>query len=220
MPFDTPATQRLPSGPTAAPLLPALLAEVCRHLPDAAARQAVLARAEEIARRAGRTLRGRAARRRMLEHLAGTDAATGLPNRRGLGSRLAERMAEARRHNEPGAVIFIGLDTMPAIADRFGAAGVDAALAMVAERLRHAVRGEDVLGHLGGGSFAVLMGRIDHEAALGSAARLQQAVARLTLVHEGEAVPLAASVGLAPFAGNEPADVLLDPALLDREVVA
>jgi diguanylate cyclase (GGDEF)-like protein len=199
----------------APPALPALLAGLHRELPDAAARRAVLARAEEIARGAGRALGGRAARRRMLDHLAGSDAATGLANRHGLLSCLAERLAEARRHTLPGAVIFIDLEGIAPIAGRFGAPGVDAALLMVAEALRHAVRAEDQLGHLGAGSFAVVMGRIDHEAALGAAARLGQAITRLTLVHEGEAVPLAASVGLSPFSGNEPA-----AALLDREVVA
>lgn len=215
MPFDTPAPARPRAHPATTHALPALLAELHRHLPDAASRRAVLARAEEIARGAGRALRGRAARRRMLEHLAGTDASTGLLNRRGLTARLAERLAEARRHNEPGAVIFVDLDSAAAIASRFGAAGLDAALLMVAEALRHAVRADDSLGHLGEGSFAVLMSRIGHEAALGSAARLAQAIGRLTLVHAGVAVPLSVSVGLAPFAGNEPA-----AALIDREVVA
>jgi diguanylate cyclase (GGDEF)-like protein len=215
MPFDTPSAARQRAHPATAPALPALLAELHRHLPDAASRRAVLARAEEIARGTGRALRGRAARRRMLEHLAGTDAATGLLNGRGLAARLEERLAEARRHNEPGAVIFLDLDCAGAIAARFGTPGVDAALLMVAEGLRHAVRADDSLGHVGGGSFAVLMSRIGHEAALGSAARLQQAIARLTLVHEGVALPLAVSVGLAPFAGNEDA-----AALIGREVIA
>ncbi|WP_291298095.1 GGDEF domain-containing protein [Elioraea sp.] len=215
MPFDTPAPAMPLTRTAPSQAIPTLLAEVHRHLPDQASRRAVLARAEEIARGAGRALRGRAARRRMLEHFASTDATTGLLNRRGLRSRLAERLAEARRHNEPGVLIFVDLDSVAAIAGRFGAPGVDAALLMVAEGLRHAVRADDSVGHLGAGSFGVLISRIDHEAALGSAARLAQAIARLTLVFEGEAERLAVSVGLAPFAGNEPAE-----ALLDREVVA
>lgn len=212
MPFDTPAPVR-PLRPRAAQqALPTLLAELHRHMPDAAARRAVLARAEEIARGAGGALRGLAARRRMRAHLAGTDAATGLANRRVLLARLAERLAEARRHNEPGAVIFVDLDGVAAIVARFGTPGLDAALLMVAEALRQAVRSDDQVGHLGAGGFAVLMRGIGHEAALGSAARLQQAIARLTLVHAGEALPLAVTVGLSPFSGTEPADALLDRA--------
>lgn len=190
----------------------ALLAEVSRSIPDATQRAAVLARAEAIARAAGQVIRGQAARIRMLEHLADTDPLTGLLNRRGLASRLAERLAEARRHSEPGVVLFIDMDGLKRINDRFGHAAGDAAIRMVGEGLRNTVRAHDSVGRIGGDEFAVLVSRISHDKGLASAARISRAIGRLTLVQDGAAVPLSISVGLAPFSGDETPHELLDRA--------
>lgn len=189
-----------------------LLAEVSRSIPDEAQRRAVLARAEEIARAAGRVIRSQSARIRMLEHLAVTDPLTGLLNRRGLGQRLAERLSEARRHNEPGVVLFVDMDGLKRINDRFGHAAGDAAIRMVAEGLRHAVRAHDTVGRIGGDEFAVVMGRVGPEKGLAAAARMGRAIGRLTLVQDGQALPLSVSIGLAPFTGAETAEDLLDRA--------
>lgn len=210
MPLDVSASAQL-REPVPAALL-GLLAEVSRSIPDAAQRQAVIARAEEIARAAGRVIRGQAARIRMLEHLADTDPLTGLLNRRGLCARLAERLSEARRHNEQGVVLFVDMDGLKRINDRLGHAAGDAAIRMVAEGLGASVRAHDAVGRIGGDEFAVVMSRIGHECGLASAARIGRAVGRLTLVHEGEAVPLSVSIGLAPFTGVEAPDELLDRA--------
>lgn len=219
MPFETsaPGLRRERGEPTPLHVL-SLLAQVSRAIPDVARRKAVVARAEEIARAAGRVIRTQSARIRMLEHLAVTDPLTGLTNRRGLGQRLSERLSEARRHNEPGVVLFVDMDGLGRINDRFGHAAGDAAIRMVAEGLRNAVRAHDTVGRIGGDAFAVLMSRIGHEKGLAAAARLGRAIGRLTLVQEGRAVPLSVSVGLAPFAGAETEDELLDRAVgeMDR----
>jgi diguanylate cyclase (GGDEF)-like protein len=205
------AGRRIAQGSIPMELL-SLLAEVSRSIPDAGQRRAVVARAEEIARAAGRVMRGQAARIRMLEHLADTDALTGLLNRRGLATRLSERLAEARRHNEQGVVLFVDMDGLKRINDRYGHAAGDAAIRMVGEGLRAHVRAHDSVGRIGGDEFAVLMSRIGHETGLASAARIGRAIGRLTLVHEGEAVPLSVSIGLAPFSGAEEPEELLSRA--------
>ncbi len=213
MPLDTsmPRFRHERGEPTPLHTL-SLLAEASRAIPDEAGRKALLARAEEIARAAGRLIRGQSARIRMLEHLAVADPLTGLMNRRGLGQRLAERLSEARRHNEPGVVLFADMDGLTRINDRFGHVAGDAAIRMVAEGLRNAVRAHDTVGRIGGDAFAVLMSRIDHEKGLAAAARIGRAIGRLTLVQEGSAVPLSLSIGIAPFTGAETADELLDRA--------
>jgi len=213
MPFDATATPSQRPARRPSPMqLAVLLAEMQRAIPEPAQRQAVLARAEAIAREAGRVIRSQAARIRMLEHLADTDPLTGLLNRRGLAARLSERLAEARRHNEEGAVLFVDMDGLKRINDRLGHAAGDAAIRMVAEGLRSAVRAHDAVGRVGGDEFAVLMSRMGHEKGLASAARIGRAIGRLTLVHEGEAVPLSVSIGLAPFTGGEVPEALLDRA--------
>jgi len=210
MPLNASAPARL-REPVPADLL-GLLAEVSQSIPDAARRQAVVARAEEIARAARRVIRAQAARIRMLEHLAETDPLTGLLNRRGLAGRLADRLSEARRHNEHGVVLFVDMDGLKRINDRLGHAAGDAAIRMVAEGLAASVRAHDAIGRIGGDEFAVVMSRIGHERGLASASRIGRAIGRLTLVHDGEAVPLSVSIGLAPFTGVETPEDLLDRA--------
>jgi len=213
MPLDTSAPGLRRDGRAPSPLhVVRLLADVSRSIPDEAQRQAVVARAEEFARAAGRVIRSQSARIRMLEHLAVTDPLTGLTNRRGLGQRLSERLSEARRHYEPGVVLFVDMDGLKRINDRFGHAVGDAAIRMVAEGLRNAVRAHDTVGRIGGDEFVVLMSRIGHEKGLAVAARVARSIGRLTLVQEGRAVPLSVSVGLAPFTGAETEDELLDRA--------
>jgi diguanylate cyclase (GGDEF)-like protein len=213
MPFETsaPGLRRERGEPTPLHVL-SLLAQVSRAIPDVARRKAVVARAEEIARAAGRVIRTQSARIRMLEHLAVTDPLTGLTNRRGLGQRLSERLSEARRHNEPGVVLFVDMDGLGRINHSLGHAAGDAAIRMVAEGLRNAVRGHDTVGRVGGDAFAVLMSRIGHDKGLAAAARIGRSIGRLTLVQDGRAVPLSVSVGLAPFTGSETEDELLDRA--------
>lgn len=210
MPFDASVTDSLHEPLPAA--LHGLLAEVSRSIPDIVQRQAILARAEELTRAADRTIRAQAARIRALEHLAETDPLTGLLNRRGFTSRLAERLSEARRHNEPGVVLFVDMDGLKKINDRLGHAAGDAAIRMVAEGLRAAVRAHDAVGRIGGDEFAVVMSRVGHERGLALAARIGSSIGRLTLVHDGEAVPLSVSIGLAPFLGAETPEELLDRA--------
>jgi len=56
------------------------------------------------------------------------------------------------------------------------------------------------------------MSRVGHERGLALAARIGSSIGRLTLVHDGEAVPLSVSIGLAPFLGAETPEELLDRA--------
>jgi two-component system, sensor histidine kinase ChiS len=75
-----------------------------------------------------------------------TDAATGLLDRRGLVIRLTQEAARARRYGRPLSL---------AVA-RTGAHGAEA-LRGCAARMRERLRAPDVLAHLGGGTFAVLL---------------------------------------------------------------
>jgi len=95
-----------------------------------------------------------------LADMAATDALTGLGNRRGLEQAAATRLGgPGRRSGEPHhvALILIDLDGLKNVNDSFGHHVGDVVLMTVAERLRSAVRSDDVLVRLGGDEFVVLM---------------------------------------------------------------
>jgi diguanylate cyclase (GGDEF)-like protein len=189
--------------------LAGLLADLGAHEAGPGWRRDALARAEAMARAAAATILTQGERITRLERLALSDELTGALNRRGLAVRLDERLAEARRHGEAGVLIYLDLNGLKRINDTHGHAAGDAAIRLVAETLRKCLRTSDCIGRLGGDEFAVLLPRCSAEAGLAKAARMAQAVGRLVLEWEGARVPLSASIGLAPFTGEETAETLM-----------
>lgn len=93
---------------------------------------------------------------RTLDHLARHDPLTGLANRTELRSRLERSVAMARGSGQPGAVLFIDLDAFKQVNDRYGHATGDEVLAVIARRVRKAVRSGDTVGRVGGDEFVVV----------------------------------------------------------------
>lgn len=138
-----------------------------------------------------------------------TDPLTGLCNRLGLRWRIEAAIDAAARHGEAGVVIVCELDALDALIARHGQEAGDAALRLAAEAIRGAVRGVDAIGRIGGGSFAVLLGRVAVDQALAIAARISTGVRGRRLAWRGLDLPIAVSVGIAALLRAEDADALL-----------
>jgi len=91
------------------------------------------------------------------EHLAIHDALTSLPNRRLLLEHLEQALAHARRHKTMIGILFIDLDNFKRVNDTLGHAVGDQLICRVAQRLRSAVRNNDLVARLGGDEFVVVM---------------------------------------------------------------
>ncbi|WP_129337233.1 GGDEF domain-containing protein [Cellulomonas endophytica] len=92
---------------------------------------------------------------RALREQAMQDPLTGLPNRRALVGLLAAACAA----HVPFGVLFVDVDRFKELNDRYGHATGDAVLAATGERLRSALRGDDVVGRLAGDEFVVVAPR-------------------------------------------------------------
>jgi diguanylate cyclase (GGDEF)-like protein len=108
-----------------------------------------------------------------LEALAGTDALTGLLNRRALEGRFAEEFARALRFRHPLSVLALDLDGLKEVNDREGHRRGDAALRATALALRAGCRITDVAARWGGDEFAVLAPVTTLDEALGLAERIR-----------------------------------------------
>ena len=134
-----------------------------------------------------------------LTYLAQHDTLTRLPNRR-LGTELmVQAMASARRHEEPVALFFVDLDNFKAINDSLGHAAGDEFLLMVAQRLRTALRADDILCRQGGDEFLVGLPRTLHKEAISQVAASLLRRFSAPFVLQGTEVLPTCSIGIAIF---------------------
>src|SRR6202021_364355 len=90
-----------------------------------------------------------------INHLAGFDALTGLPNRVVLRDRMERALHEWRADNMC-AIHFIDLDQFKQVNDTLGHTRGDMLLEAVAERLKNTIRDADVISRFGGDEFVIL----------------------------------------------------------------
>ncbi|QGG95117.1 putative bifunctional diguanylate cyclase/phosphodiesterase [Actinomarinicola tropica] len=95
------------------------------------------------------------------------------------------------------AVVFIDLDRFKAINDELGHAAGDELLVVAADRLRSVVRGDDVVGRIGGDEFLVVCPKVSGaEEAIDIAERVAAVMRREVELHVGQ-IDMRASVGVA-----------------------
>lgn len=144
-----------------------------------------------------------------LERLADTDTLTPLANRRAFAREVERVVAQTARHATPAAVLFLDVDDLKGLNDRWGHQRGDAALVHVARLLRREVRASDIVARVGGDEFGLVLDRLDEGAARLKARALADAVAANPLRHDGATVALGLSVGLTMVRQGDTADAVL-----------
>jgi len=109
---------------------------------------------------------------RVLAQESLTDILTGAWNRRALDRRLQEEWNRHRRAGQSMALLMIDVDHFKRFNDEFGHPAGDAALAVVAEVLRHNLRNCDCLARYGDEEFAAILPNTDAEGALTAARKM------------------------------------------------
>ena len=124
-----------------------------------------------------------------------SDPLTGLANRRALGERIRYEVARHARQEHSFAVLALDLDGFKLVNDRFGHEAGDELLREVAAALGEAVREQDTVARMGGDEFCVLAPETSRAGGEQLAARIGDALGRVTSGVSG----LSASVGTAVF---------------------
>jgi diguanylate cyclase (GGDEF)-like protein len=148
-----------------------------------------------------------------LQHLATTDALTGLPNRRHLMAWMETEVRRAGRAGRPLSLALLDVDRFKAINDTHGHPVGDEVLGVVAEELRKVARGCDLLGRFGGEEFAIIMPETGIDQAQLACERLRRAVAgRILHYPNGTSGRVTILSGVALLAGAEGCDHLVSRA--------
>ena len=135
----------------------------------------------------------------MLQHIAGHDALTGLPNRALFQVRLSEHLAMATRSGDTVALLFLDLDRFKQVNDTLGHRAGDALLQEATRRILSCVRPYDLVARLGGDEFTLLLPRLTHQHVVELIVRrLLEALARPFLLEPGEA-NISGSIGITLF---------------------
>jgi diguanylate cyclase (GGDEF)-like protein len=144
-----------------------------------------------------------------LHKRASTDLLTGLANRTEFRYQLQLALTRTEDPVDDVALLFIDLDDFKDVNDTLGHAVGDALLEVVADRLRHVVRSDDLVARLGGDEFAVLFQGPEAAAhAMTVGERAVDALAEPVEVN-GTSVHVGASVGLAESGDGSDLDRLM-----------
>jgi diguanylate cyclase (GGDEF)-like protein/PAS domain S-box-containing protein len=134
-----------------------------------------------------------------IKNLAYFDVLTGLPNRRLFTDRLHVAIANAHRHNQRLAIMFLDLDLFKRINDTLGHGVGDLVLIESAKRLGLCVREGDTVARLGGDEFVILLPELEH---LEDAAKLAERViaqVKAPFVIDEHELYVTTSVGIAVY---------------------
>ncbi len=135
---------------------------------------------------------------------AATDLLTGLATFRVLRERMTHEVERSKRSGDRFTVLFLDLDRLKEINDRFGHESGNEVLRAVAQEIRAAVRASDLAARYGGDEFVVILTRTD----LGGAERVAEAL-RTGVEQVGQRLgypegTVTVSVGIAEYDPDRP----------------
>jgi len=174
--------------------------------------QALEAVVEERTRHLNQEIARREALEDELRQLANTDALTGAANRRHFLEICDTELQRARRYGRPMALLMMDIDHFKRINDSHGHAFGDEVLKRLVETCQADLRGQDVLGRLGGEEFAVVMPECTLEAAESVAERLRRTLAAVAVPTAGGSVDFTVSIGVVDWAPERSLEATLERA--------
>jgi len=115
------------------------------------------------------------------------------------------------------------VDDFKKINDGLGHTKGDDTLKLVADTLKSAVRGDDVVARIGGDEFGILLEASDEGDAHETATRLVDQICSCEFSHDGDPMPLSVAIGVGMIDALDTAEVVMeraDEAMYARKAAA
>lgn len=132
-----------------------------------------------------------------LERLSSTDSLTGAFNRRHFLEVGNAELRRSKRHKHSFTVLMIDIDHFKVVNDTYGHSVGDMALKEAANVIQNELRGEDVLGRLGGEEFGVIFPHTDAEGAAIGAERIRASINQIVIDTPDAPLSFTISIGIS-----------------------
>ena len=144
-------------------------------------------------------LRELAIAHRHLTVVASTDGLTSCLNRVAFTTLVEAYLERTQEKPSDGALLMIDVDHFKRVNDQYGHASGDAALKLISSAIQERVRSNDLVGRIGGEEFAVFLPDVKLPKTVAIAERIRQAVNDISLIVDGNRLPLSVSIGGATY---------------------
>jgi diguanylate cyclase (GGDEF)-like protein len=136
---------------------------------------------------------------RSMKRLAYSDTLTGLPNRVLFTKHLSQLLQVKRENGQPLSVMFLDVDRFKLINDTMGHNAGDTLLKIVAERLQHCVRDNDLVARLGGDEFTIVIDNVGSRDVLATIARKIRQTFNRPIAFLDQEIFVSLSIGISQF---------------------
>lgn len=144
--------------------------------------------------------------KRELEHLSTTDFLTHAANRYKLEEAAGRWMAFCRRQDLPLALVFIDVDDLKVVNDRFGHSIGDCVLSELAKLFQSQLRSTDILARWGGDEFVMLLPNVSLENAIALTERVDASIKEQTFI---DGFNVTCSFGVVEMKDNSDFEMLI-----------
>lgn len=131
-----------------------------------------------------------------LEKLADCDTLTPLPNRRAFLREVERVLRQVERYGTPAALLYVDVNSLKGVNDRFGHAAGDAALRHVAANLADLVRQTDFVARIGGDEFGLVLDHLDGASAADTAERIAACISAVPVSIGGCDIVVSVATGM------------------------
>ena len=134
-----------------------------------------------------------------LQHIAHTDALTGVASRGSFEHSLIQSIHEAERTRNPMTLVILDIDHFKSVNDRWGHDAGDKALQHICSLLGERLRITDTLGRLGGEEFALVLRNTDCTQAKPLIESIRAQLHKTPLQYGKHTIELSATFGIAEW---------------------